>query len=86
MTADTGSPETRTARDVPVPRCLHCLDFGHVCEDHPAFVWEGIYGTVEGHAEHGGIGMPCPACCSPLPQDGTRGIADSFTPDWLRVP
>jgi hypothetical protein len=66
------------------PRCLHCLDDGHVCEDHPAFPWEGLHGTVEGHAEHGGIGMPCSACCPEIPADGTRSIAEAFTPDWQR--
>jgi hypothetical protein len=48
--------------------------------------WEGIHGTVEGHAEHGGIGMPCPACCSPVPDDGTHPVAEAFIPDWRRVP
>jgi hypothetical protein len=66
------------------PRCLSCLDGGYVCEDHPEFPWEGMHGTVEGRAEHGGIGMPCPACCSPVPADGTRAITDAFTPDWQR--
>jgi hypothetical protein len=64
------------------PRCLHCLDGGLVCEDHPAFPWEM---TVEGHrADCGGAGMPCPSCCSPVPQDGTHSIAEAFTPDWQR--
>lgn len=66
------------------PRCPACLDDGYACEDHPDFPWEGIWGAVEGHAAHGGIGMPCPACCSPVPQDGTRPIAEAFTPDWRR--
>jgi hypothetical protein len=48
--------------------------------------WEGIHGTVEGHAEHGGIGMPCPACCSPVTEDGTHSVAEAFVPDWRRVP
>jgi hypothetical protein len=48
--------------------------------------WEGIWGTVEGHAEHGAAGMPCPACCSPIPEDGTHSIAEAFTPDWKRQP
>jgi hypothetical protein len=56
-----------------------------VCEDHPEAPWEGVHGTVEGHAEHGGIGMPCPACCSPVPEDGTRDIAEAFIPDWQRA-
>jgi hypothetical protein len=67
------------------PRCLYCLDDGMVCEDHPGMPWEGIWGTVEGHAEHGGIGMPCPACCSPIPEDGTHSIAEAFAPDWKRA-
>lgn len=64
------------------PRCLHCLDDGIVCEYHPQFPWSV---TVEGHSgDCGGAGMPCPACCSPIPEDGTRSIAEAFTPDWLR--
>ena len=35
------------------------------------FPWEGLHGTVEGHAEHGGAGMPCPNCCSDIPEDGS---------------
>ena len=35
--------------------------------------WEGLWGAVEGHAEHGGIGMPCLACCSPIPASGEQG-------------
>jgi hypothetical protein len=65
-------------------RCPRCLDEGFVCEDHPDFPWEGEWGTVEGHAEHGGIGMPCPRCCSPIPEDGTTSIVMAFTPDWKR--
>lgn len=64
------------------PRCPHCLDDGHVCEEHPEFPW-GI--TAEGHpGDCGGMGMPCPACCPPVPQDGTHSIAEAFTPDWMR--
>jgi hypothetical protein len=81
---DTARPVPPAARDVPAPRCLSCLDDGHVCEDHPDKPWEGLHGTVEGHAEHGGIAMPCPACCSPVPADGTHSIAEAFTPDYLR--
>jgi hypothetical protein len=55
-------------------RCPHCLD-------DP---W-GV--TVEGHSgECGGAGMPCVACCSPIPEDGTRSITEAFVPDWMRVP
>lgn len=67
------------------PRCLHCLDEGFVCEDHPQFPWEGTYGPSDGHPGHGGIGTPCPACCSPVPEDGTGPIAEAFIPDWLRT-
>jgi hypothetical protein len=70
----------------PPPRCPHCLDEGNVCEAHPEFPWDGIWGTVEGHADHGGIGMPCPACCSPLPEDGSHPSDEAFTPDWKRAP
>ena len=67
------------------PRCLHCLDEGHVCEEHPDFPWEvkveGHDGTAPGH----GAGMPCPYCCSPIPGDGTHSIIEAFTPDWRRA-
>jgi hypothetical protein len=53
-----------------------------VCEDHPEFP---AFITVEGHSgDCGGAGMPCPACCSPIPEDGTRSIAEAFIPDWKR--
>jgi len=65
------------------PRCPRCLDDGMVCEDHPEFP---AHITVEGHADHGAPGMPCPACCSPIPEDGTHRIAEAFTPDWQRAP
>ena len=63
------------------PTCLHCLDDGIVCEDHPGYPF-GI--DVEGHAHCGAAGMPCPACCSPIPEDGTHSIAEAFVPDWAR--
>jgi hypothetical protein len=66
-------------------RCLHCLDEGIVCEEHPDFPWEvkveGHDGTALGH----GAGMPCPYCCSPIPEDGLlHSIVEAFTPDWMR--
>lgn len=66
------------------PRCPACLDEGHVCEDHPDKPWEGIWGTVEGHREHGGVGMPCPRCCPDITQDGTASITAAFVPGWRR--
>lgn len=66
------------------PRCVHCLDDGNVCEDHPDMPWEGLHGTVEGHAEHGAAGMPCPSCCSPIHADGFTAITEAFVPDWRR--
>ena len=66
--------------------CPHCLDEGHVCEEHPDFPWEvkveGHDGTAPGH----GAGMPCPYCCSPIPEDGTHSITEAFVPDWKREP
>lgn len=67
---------------VPKIRCLHCLDDGHVCETHPDYPWDM---TVEGHRADCGAGMPCPACCSPIPEDGTTSIGVAFTPDWQRA-
>lgn len=58
------------------PRCAACLDEGHVCENHPGRAWPDVCDC--------GAGMPCPACCSPIPQDGTRSIAEAFVPDWQR--
>lgn len=58
-------------------RCSHCLDEGHVCETHPDKPWE--------HDGCGGAGMPCSACCSPIPEDGRHSIAEAFTPDWKRA-
>lgn len=65
-------------------RCPSCLDDGHVCEEHPEFPF-GV--ALKGHSGRDcGIGMPCPACCSPVPQDGKHPITEAFTPDWLRAP
>lgn len=69
-------------------RCPTCLDTGHVCENHPDRPW--AYIARERHPEVeeccGGAGMACPACCSPIPTDGTRSIVEAFTPDHLRTP
>jgi hypothetical protein len=67
-----------------VIHCAHCLDEGHVCEDHPDHPWEGTAGPVPGHAEHGGAGEPCSYCCSQIPQDGTHSIEEAFVPDRFR--
>jgi len=65
------------------PRCVHCLDDGEVCEDHPEFP---AHINVEGHrGAECGAGMPCLACCSPVPQDGTHSAAEAFMPDWKRA-
>jgi hypothetical protein len=66
------------------PRCPHCLDEGHVCENHPDRPWEGAISPADGACDCGGAGMPCPACCSPIPEDGTCSIGVAFTPDWRR--
>lgn len=73
------------------PRCTTCQDMGTVCENHPRRPWGGMCcgnggGEVCGHgACHcGGAGMPCEACCSPVPADGTVPIGWGFVPDWQR--
>jgi hypothetical protein len=79
----TPAPVTPAVRDAQAIRCPHCLDDGHVCEDHPDYPWAV---KVEGHDGEacGGAGMPCPRCCSGIPQDGTTSIAVAFVPDWKR--
>lgn len=64
------------------PRCPTCLDTGHVCENHPDRAW-AVLADVEECC--GGAGMPCPACCSPVAEDGTHSIVEAFTPDWQRA-
>lgn len=94
MSTDTGDPATPATGDVPDFRCQPCQDTGYVCEEHPDRLWgpecceAAAFGTVA-VCEHGACGcgqpgMPCPACCSPVPQDGAHSIAEAFTPDWLR--
>jgi hypothetical protein len=63
--------------------CPHCLDDGHVCENHPDYPW-GV--KVEGHDGEacGGAGMPCPRCCSEIPEDDRISITLAFVPDWKR--
>ena len=76
-------------------RCEHCRDSGHVCEDHPDLPWAGLVGAAEnasfvhpacGDGARGchGAGMPCPHCCSPIPEDGRHSIVEAFVPDWMR--
>lgn len=73
--------------------CPTCNDSGHVCENHPDKPWGGICcdqpREFTGHCQHGachcgGAGMPCAACCSPIPEDGSTPIGLAFTPDWRR--
>lgn len=75
------------------PRCLACRDTGYVCENHPDRLWAPECCAVPPNVdecEHGacqcGAGMPCPACCSPLPQDGLHRATDAYIPDWKRQP
>lgn len=58
--------------------CRHCLNDGHVCEDHPDRAWR------DGDGCCGAAGMPCPACCDPIPLDGTHRIGAAFQPRHLR--
>ncbi|MFL5309501.1 MAG: hypothetical protein ACJ79H_03500 [Myxococcales bacterium] len=81
----------RRALGLPEPvRCPCCLDGGHVCENHPERPWSGIVGPDapnacgDGSQDCGGAGMPCPACCSPVAEDGTRSITEAFVPRHLR--
>lgn len=96
--ADIAKPETSIPCEVPAFRCTSCRDTGHVCECHPGRSWGGVCcdgprppaSRPEVLCEHGachcgGAGMPCPACCSPIPEDGTHSITEAFTPDWMRI-
>lgn len=93
IAADIQAPVTPAERDVQDFRCRFCRDEGHVCENHPARPWGGLCceaGALgSGECEHGacgcGAGMPCPACCSPIPEDGTTSITAAFVPDWRRA-
>lgn len=58
--------------------CKSCDDTGHVCENHPDQPWEPL--SEAANACDCGAGMPCPDCCTPVPQDGTCSIVGAFTP------
>lgn len=58
--------------------CGTCLNEGHVCEDHPDRAWR------DGDGCCGAAGMPCPACCDPIPMDCSVSIVAAFTPRHLR--
>jgi hypothetical protein len=71
-------------------RCHVCRDTGHVCESHPERQWGGLCCDAgaqgPGVCEHGACGcgapgMPCTACCSPIPEDGRHSIVEAFIPD-----
>lgn len=62
--------------------CINCHDSGHVCENHPDLPWGDLLPCA--HSCDCGAGMPCPNCCSPIP-DGAR-IGWAFIPDRLRPP
>ena len=72
--------------------CTHPIGDGHVCENHPDRFWgylccEEVPGQEvceHGACHCGGAGMPCGACCSPIPEDGRHSIREAFTPDWKR--
>lgn len=70
--------------------CPNCRDTGHVCENHSDRVWgyECCATIVDDRCEHGGCvcgaGMPCPTCCTPIPEDGAHTIGEAFTPNWQR--
>lgn len=63
--------------------CANCHDSGHVCENHPDRPWTGFVGEIPGACDCG-AGMPCPKCCSAIPQDGTQPITLAFVPDDRR--
>lgn len=58
--------------------CIHCDDTGHVCENHPDRPWMPM--SLAETACDCGAGMPCPHCCTPVPQDGTHSISECFIP------
>lgn len=77
---DDGRRVVRPFRGMRVPACRVCADSGHVCEEHPDLPWGGVVGA----GCRCGAGMPCPSCCSPIPEDGTRSAVEAFVPDRLR--
>jgi hypothetical protein len=80
MTDVTPEPAHRVVAESPGEHvCPNCLNTGFACETHPGHPWEGATGPHPDACDHG-PGIPCPTCCDPIPQDGTRSIADAFTP------
>lgn len=63
--------------------CPACHDSGYVCENHPELPWAGVSSACDCACECG-AGMPCPGCCSPIPEGVSIGWA--FMPDRLRPP
>jgi hypothetical protein len=59
-------------------KCDTCDDTGHVCENHLSLPWAGVSGAP--NACECGAGMPCPACTTPVPEDGTHSITECFIP------
>lgn len=65
--------------------CETCLDTGMVCENHSNRPWETLEAGTRWSTCCGGAGMPCPKCCSEIPQDGSTSITQAFVPDWQRA-
>jgi hypothetical protein len=63
---------------VNAPHCRACNDTGHVCENHPGKPWADISDAE--NACDCGAGLPCVACCDPIPDDGSASIVAAFTP------
>ena len=69
--------------DLNVLLCVSCEDTGTVCEEHPYLPWSG---TSDSRAacNCGGAGMPCPKCCSLVPENGRYSVLEPFIPDKFR--
>lgn len=79
--------------EAPASRCRRCAGTGHTCENHPDMPWGGLCCDApagaracrSGACHCGGAGIPCAACCAPVPEDGTRSISEAFIPRLKRA-
>ncbi len=73
--------------------CRTCHDGGYVCESHPELPWADAPDTPHTNqvtcdcaCACGGAGMPCPSCCSPIPENRNVSVRWAYVPDRFRPP